>query len=147
MPYVTVPKDLTKVSPKVMLGLTKRQLICFGIAAGIGFPLFFLLRGPLGVSTAATVMVFSMMPVLFFAFYSHNDQPLEVYLRNLIRVTLLRPKARPYRTNNYYMALMRQQALYKEVNAIVQTVPAKKDAPKASRKAEKKRASGNSVRH
>ena len=43
MAYVTIPKDLTKVKSKVMFGLTKRQLICFGAAALIGVPLFFLL--------------------------------------------------------------------------------------------------------
>ena len=39
MPYVTVPKDLTKVKTKVLFNLTKRQLICFsiGIAIGVGF--------------------------------------------------------------------------------------------------------------
>ena len=36
MAYVTVPKDLTKVKSKVMFGLTKRQLICFGTAVLIG---------------------------------------------------------------------------------------------------------------
>ena len=30
MPYVTVPKDVTKVKTKVLFNLTKRQLICFG---------------------------------------------------------------------------------------------------------------------
>lgn len=44
MAYVTIPKDLTKVKSKVLFGLTKRQLICFGAAALIGVPLFFLLR-------------------------------------------------------------------------------------------------------
>ena len=37
MPYVPVPKDLTKVKTKLAFNLTKRQLICFSRAAGI-FP-------------------------------------------------------------------------------------------------------------
>ena len=41
MAYVTIPKDLTKVKSKVLFGLTKRQLICFGAAALIGVPLQF----------------------------------------------------------------------------------------------------------
>lgn len=52
MAYVTIPKDLTKVKSKVMFGLTKRQLICFGAAALIGVPLFFLLKSVIN-STAA----------------------------------------------------------------------------------------------
>ena len=37
MAFVSVPKDLTKVKNKIILNLTKRQLICLGIAAAVGF--------------------------------------------------------------------------------------------------------------
>ena len=47
MAYVTIPKDLSKVQSKVLFGLTKRQVICFGAAAIIGVPLFFLTKGAL----------------------------------------------------------------------------------------------------
>ena len=42
--YISVPRDLTKVKSKVAFNLTKRQLVCFGTAALIGVPLFFVLR-------------------------------------------------------------------------------------------------------
>ena len=58
MAYVTIPKDLSKVQSKVMFGLTKRQVICFGAAAIIGVPLFFLTKGALGTTTAALCMIF-----------------------------------------------------------------------------------------
>lgn len=35
MAFVSVPKDLTKVKNKIILNLTKRQLICLGIAAAV----------------------------------------------------------------------------------------------------------------
>ena len=35
MAFVSVPKDLTKVKNKIIFNLTKRQLICFGIAAAV----------------------------------------------------------------------------------------------------------------
>ncbi len=41
MAYVSVPKDLTKVKNKVAFNLTKRQLICIGIGAAMGIPLFY----------------------------------------------------------------------------------------------------------
>lgn len=41
MAYVTVPKDLTRVKSKIVFGLTKRQLICFGGALLVGVPLYF----------------------------------------------------------------------------------------------------------
>ena len=42
MAYVTVPKDLTKVKSKVVFGLTKRQLICFGGALAFRQPEYYL---------------------------------------------------------------------------------------------------------
>ena len=45
MAYVPVPKDLTKVKSKFLFGLTKRQVICFGIGAVCGLPVFSLPRG------------------------------------------------------------------------------------------------------
>ena len=44
MAYVTVPKDLTRVKSKIVFGLTKRQLICFGGALLVGVPLFLLIE-------------------------------------------------------------------------------------------------------
>ena len=67
MAYVPVPKDLTKVKTKVMFNLTKRQLVCFGSGALLGVPLFFLLKGPVGTSTAAMCMVVLMLPFFLLA--------------------------------------------------------------------------------
>ena len=119
MAYVNVPKDLTKVKSKVLLNLTKRQLICFGCGALIGVPLFFLLRKPIGTSTAAMTMMVVMLPAFLLGVYERNGQPLEVVLRNIIRVCFLRPKVRPYKTNNFYAVLERQDNLDQEVYRIV----------------------------
>ena len=119
MAYVNVPKDLTKVKTKVLFNLTKRQLICFGIGGLLAVPLFFLLRGSIGVSPAAMVMMLVMLPAMLFAMYEKNGQPLEVIIRNIIRVCFLRPKQRPYKTNNFYAVLERQDHLDREVYQIV----------------------------
>lgn len=119
MAYVNVPKDLTKVKTKVLFNLTKRQLICFGGGALIGVPLFFLLKGFTGTSAAAMMMMLVMLPAFLLAMYEKNGQPLEVVLRNIIRVSFLRPKQRPYKTNNFYAVLERQNQLDREVYQIV----------------------------
>ena len=117
--YIPVPRDLTKVKSKVAFNLTKRQLICFVIAAAIGVPTFFLLK-KIGDSTfAAMGMMIVMMPLFFFAMYEKNGQPLEVFLHHFIQATFIRPKIRPYKTDNYYAALMRQEKAKKEVERIV----------------------------
>ena len=117
--YIPVPRDLTKVKSKVAFNLTKRQLICFCIAAAIGVPTFFLLK-KIGDSTfAAMGMMIVMMPLFFFAMYEKNGQPLEVFLHHFIQATFIRPKVRPYQTDNYYAVLMRQEKAEKEVEKIV----------------------------
>src|SRR5574344_2158612 len=109
MAYVPVPKDLNAVKTKVMLNLTKRQLICFGAGAAIGVPLFFLLNGSIGTSSAVICMIIVMLPFFLLAMYEKNGQPLEKILRNILRVAFIRPKQRPYKTNNFYAVLMRQE--------------------------------------
>lgn len=136
MAYVPVPKDLTKVKTKVALNLTKRQLICFGGGALIGVPLFFLLRGPVGSSAAAMCMMLVMMPFFLLAMYEKHGQPMEKVVGNIIKVAVLRPKQRPYKTNNFYAVLQRQEKLEKEVYHIVHGN--KKLAAPAARKKRRK---------
>ena len=116
--YVTIPKDLSRVQSKVLFGLTKRQVICFGAAAVIGVPLFFLTKETLGTTTAALCMILVMLPFFLFAMYQRNGQPLEVFLGHLIQNKFLRPKVRIYQTNNLYSALVRQYELEQEVRKI-----------------------------
>ena len=115
MAYVSVPKDLTRVKTKVIFNLTKRQIVCFGGGALIGVPLFFWLRPGLGSSPAAICMMLTMLPFLLLGLYENNGRPLEKVLRDVADTLVRRPKARPYRTNNVYGALMRQEAIDKEV--------------------------------
>lgn len=105
MAFVSVPKDLTKVKTKVLFNLTKRQLICIGIAAAIGLPFYFLTRGALGTSNAATGMVMLMLPAFLFALFEKDGMPLERMLFNIIRVKVLNPGIRPYETENLYSLL------------------------------------------
>lgn len=102
MAYVSVPKDLTKVKNKVAFNLTKRQIICIGIAAAIGLPFYFLTRGTIGNSNAATGMVVLMMPAFLFAMYEKDGMHLERILLNIVTVRFFRPAVRRYETENLY---------------------------------------------
>ena len=82
MAYVTVPKDLTKIKSKMLFGLTKRQLVCFGSAALVGVPLFFLSKGSMGTTSAALCMILVMLPFFLFALYEKNPgapDPMQVH--------------------------------------------------------------------
>ena len=98
MAFVSVPKDLTKVKNKIILNLTKRQLICLGIAAAVGL----LARGLIGSSNAATGMCLLMLPAFLFAMYEKDGLPLEKVLKNMITVKFIRPPLRKYEVENMY---------------------------------------------
>ena len=117
--YIPVPRDLTRVKSKVFFNLTKRQLICFGMAALIGVPFFFLLKSCCNVSLAALGMIIIMLPLFFLAMYEKDGQPLEVIASHFIQAKFVRPKIRPYQTDNYYDVLLRQYQLEREVEQIV----------------------------
>lgn len=118
--YVRIHKDLAQVKSKVFLNLTARQLICFGSGILVGLPLFFVLNKLLPSSAAAVIMICVMLPFFLFGLYEKNGQPLEKVLHYYIQSRFIRPKKRPYRTDNAYTALVRQAKLEKEVNRIVQ---------------------------
>lgn len=119
MAYVPVPKDLSKIKTKVAFNLTKRQIVCFAVALIVGLPLFFLLKDSAGTSLAAFVMIVVMLPCFLMAMYEKHGQPLEVVARNIIQTKFVRPKERPYQTQNLYAVLEKQRKLEKEVSAIV----------------------------
>lgn len=124
--YISVPRDLTKVKSKVIFNLTKRQIGCFSVAALIGVPTFFLIKSMAPINVAVMSMMVIMMPIFFFAIYEKNGRPLEVYLGHFIEAVFVRPKKRPYRTDNYYSALERTARAEREVRKIVRVSMEKK---------------------
>ena len=119
MAYVPIPKDLSNVKTKVMFNLTKRQLTCFGLGALVGLPVFFIVQTGGNMSASVFMMMLTMFPFFMLAMYEKHDQPLEVILKNYLNVKFLTPKQRPYRTDNFYSIVERQDKLDKEVRNIV----------------------------
>ena len=109
MAYVPVPNDLSRIKTKLAFNLTKRQLICFSIAGGIGIPFYLFTRSHIGNSTALFLMIGLMMPCFLFAMFEKDGLPFEKVLRNIIRTRFLLPKVRPYKTDNFYAFLSRKE--------------------------------------
>ena len=124
--YIPVPRDLGRVKSKILFGLTRRQLVCFGAAALIGVPSYFFFRKIGGASLATMCMIIIMLPLFLLAMYERDGQPPEVLARHFIESTFIRPKVRPYQTDNRYEALMRQAWAQKEVERIVSVSQKKK---------------------
>ena len=107
MPYVQIPKDLAKVKKKVALNLTKRQLICFSVALTTSLPTYFLLKNSMGTTLAGLVMLVIAMPSFLTAMYEKNGQPFEKVVKQAVTSLFIRPKQRPYKTENIYEYLER----------------------------------------
>jgi len=110
--YVQIPKDLTRVKTKLMLGLTKRQLVCFGAAALIGVPAFFATRGALGNSASVLLMMALMLPAFFIAMYEKDGQPAERILFNILRSKWFFPQKRLYKTENFYSVIEKEGQIF-----------------------------------
>lgn len=108
MAFVPVPKDLTRVKTKVMFNLTKRQIVCFSIAAAVGVPVYFIAKPHIGISSAAMLMVVLMLPFVFLAIYEKDGQPAEKYIGHVVRSMILRDRVRPYRTSNLYAVIQQE---------------------------------------
>ena len=99
MPYIQMPRDLTKVKSKLIFNLTKRQLICFGSAVTIGLPTYFLTKNVIGNSAAVLLMIGLMLPFFMLAMFERDGLPAEIIMRNMLRVKLWRGK-RLYKIKN-----------------------------------------------
>ena len=97
-----------------------KTLIIFEVTVIILYKLIIYLKGGIGTTAAAMVMIVVMLPGFLFGVYEKNGQPLEVVGRQIIESCFLRPKERPYQTVNAYDALVCQYQMEQEVKAIVE---------------------------
>ena len=93
--YIPIQKDFSKVKNKVALGLTKRQLLCFALAALAGIPTYILLKKVIPTDIAGVIMIIVMLPFFLFALYEKDGQPLEEVLKKIIKEKYIRPQIRP----------------------------------------------------
>ena len=125
MPYVQVPKDLTRVKNKAILNMTFRQIVCFSAAGILGIPVYLLTKCFLGNSAAVLIMIGLMLPFFFLAMFEKDGQPAEKILQNFARAKLW-PGVRPYRTENLYRYLAEEGENIAEKKEAAGTAPAKK---------------------
>jgi len=100
--YVTVPRDLTVVKTKLMLGLTRRQLVCFGIAGAVGVPIFMAVNSTASSSVAMLCLIIAAFPAMVFAVYEKDGIPAEKMLLFFIRARVFFPTIRTYKVDNMY---------------------------------------------
>ncbi|MDL2273704.1 PrgI family protein, partial [Oscillospiraceae bacterium OttesenSCG-928-G22] len=97
-----------------------------------------LLRAKANATAATLCMIIVMLPFFMLAMYEKNGQPMEKLVKNFIQVRFMRPKHRPYQTNNFYAVLERQAKLDKEVKSIVYKEKLPRQAHKRREKANRR---------
>ncbi|MFT8888276.1 MAG: PrgI family protein [Ethanoligenens sp.] len=123
MRYVTVYKDLSRIHPKVLFNLTKRQLICFGLAGAVGLPFYWYTHNFLGNDVSVLLMMVLCAPFLLAAVYRNRKtgEPFEKILFHILRAKFLYPQARPFRSENLYAMIQRQIHHETEAKCIAKT--------------------------
>lgn len=120
MPYVSVPKDLSKIKKKTVFNkFTARQAICIIGAGSVGIPVYLATKNFIGTDVAGIIMVLVMFPFLMFI-GEIDGQPLEKVLKNYIETHFTRATDRPYETENIYDTMQKQIELEEEVEKILE---------------------------
>lgn len=135
MAYVNMTKDFTEVRKTISgLGLTKRQLVAFLLAALVGLPVFLAVKPYIGMTYAIIVMAVAAFPICFFILFKKDGLYMEVHARYWYETHFIRNTDRPYQTNNLYELMQEEKRIKKEVEAIVfkGKTPAEIEAARAS---------------
>jgi hypothetical protein len=112
MAQIAINKDFSKIRKKVAFGLTRRQLICFGVAGILGFAFYLSVHKTLGTTLSLGAMILLILPVFFICQYERDGRYLEDILKDLIETKVKRPGVRTYETDNVYAWL--QNRIYLE---------------------------------
>ncbi len=127
-----VLKDPKDIKQKFIGSFTKRQIICFSLAAVIGVPFYFMTRKSLGTDAAALLMMAIMLPFFFFAIYEKEGVHAEVLLVQMINMTFIRAGIRDYKPTTRYDEEKRIENMKKEVEALEEKRGKWKDGKKNS---------------
>lgn len=110
MAYVNMTKDFSEVKKTISgLGLTKRQLAAFLLAAVIGLPIFFLLKPHIGLTYSVMIMAVIVLPFCAAILYKKDGMYMEVHAKYWYETHFVRNTDRPYETNNLYELMQEKE--------------------------------------
>jgi len=104
--FIPIQKDFSGVKTKVAFGLSKRQLICFGLGAVVGITTYLFLKSRLSTDIAGVIMILVMLPFFVLGQYEKDGKPLEEIIKNVIKEKYLRPQIRPVKTEPLVVGIM-----------------------------------------
>ena len=117
---VDMVKDPTKVKSKFIGSFTKRQVVCYGLAAAIGIPFYLATKDAIGKETAALFMVALMFPFIIASMYEKDGLPAEKYFYRFFLWKFIRPMKRTYKKENRFEIQKRRKQMEMEVKLLEQ---------------------------
>lgn len=96
MAYMEVPKDLEKVKTKIVFGMTKRQLIGFGSAAALGFPIYLLTSKVLPNEISMVFVFLVSMPCIMMGIFERDGIAADEMLKSYLKFKYISPPVREY---------------------------------------------------
>ncbi|MFS0891038.1 PrgI family protein [Peribacillus frigoritolerans] len=107
---VPIPKELKTIKSKLFFGLTKRQLIGFGIALCLGLPVFFMLKS-FSLDLAMYGLFLTAVPIIFGTIFIKDGMPTEAWLKVFIEYKYLNPQKRYFRVSKRNKELAEERNL------------------------------------
>lgn len=99
---VRIPNEIRAYKEKIALGLTLRQLISSVLAIGICVPLYIKGRSVIADDVLSWLIILIAIPLVGIGFVKINGMPFEKYVVSIIKVVILLPQKRKYRTENFF---------------------------------------------
>lgn len=110
---ISIPTDLKKIQSKLLLGLTKRQLIGFGIGFIVGVLVFILFKN-INLDVAMYALFFTTAPIIFATIYQKDNMYIEQWIKLMIEQKHLNPNKRHYKISKRNLKLAKERGLISE---------------------------------
>ena len=110
---VDIPKELKSIKSKLFFGLTKRQLIGFGIAAVLGIGMFLMLKG-ISSDVAMYGLFLMSAPVIFITIFTKDGLPAEEWIKLWIEYNYISTPKRYFKVSKKNVWLAKERKIFKE---------------------------------
>lgn len=117
---VSIPKELKTIKSKLFLGLTKRQLIGFGIALAISLPVFFLLKS-FSLDIALYGLFFTACPAIFATIFTKDGMPAETWIKLYLEYKYLNPQKRYFKVSKRNVKVAAERNMMNEKRKVRKT--------------------------
>lgn len=110
---VPIPTELKDIKSELIFGLTKRQIIGFGITGAIAVPLFLILKN-ISLDLAMYSSFFITVPIIFLTIYKTEKLPSEKWLKSILEHKVLFSEKRQFRITEKNLEVAKARGFIKD---------------------------------